>query len=249
MYLVSAKQTRVQSRVDNVEMFSRQLLARCDMSDDQGTPLKPLSYIGYAAGADQRKRQHEACGSSSNWLATLVQAICNVLWGQGRFQMHFMVVCLLSSDGQGMIAEMLLTRIAGAYYNVGGGFCIDVAGKSMESLHFASLTHHQNVDKWNELSEWNSINTSLDGNRTECIRKMHDKRQRQTAARIAKTESVIAETKRVALKLYARKKLWSSTMEKYPDDPGLRDNGEVRSLAAKFIHDFEALRPSGEDSG
>ncbi|XPT04007.1 hypothetical protein M3J09_013091 [Ascochyta lentis] len=79
VFLASTKQARIQSRVESVLLFSRQLIARCEISEQKGTPLKPLVYVGYAARADQRKRQHEACGKSSNWLATLVQAICNVL--------------------------------------------------------------------------------------------------------------------------------------------------------------------------
>lgn len=173
-YLASSKDVRLQSRVENVRRFCKELIARCEVSEQEGTPLKPLTYIGYAGRAERRKRQHEACGKSSNWLATLVQAVCNVLWGQKHFQMHFMVVCLLSCEEQGMIAEMLLTRIAGAYYHTGGGFCIDAAGKSMESLYFHDLTRTENTDRWNELHEWVVKHTDLDATQDECVQKMRE---------------------------------------------------------------------------
>ncbi|KAF2244400.1 hypothetical protein BU26DRAFT_569382 [Trematosphaeria pertusa] len=160
-YLATNSTMRSDARVRNVRLFCQQLLAECDRCEAANKPLKPLLYIGFAAKADRRKRQHEACGQSSNWLATLVQAICNVLWGRGVFKMHFFVICLLHEELQGMAAEMLLTRIPGAYYNAGGGFCIDVAGKSMESIYFKKLSAQDSVDHWNELSEWIDQNTPL----------------------------------------------------------------------------------------
>jgi hypothetical protein len=163
-YLASKSSPRQDCRVENVRLFCQQLLAECDTCEAENRPLKPLLYIGYAARADRRKRQHEACGKSANWLATLAQAICNVLWGRGQFKMHFMVICLLAEKSQGTIAEMLLTRISGAYYNAGGGFCIDVAGKSMESLHFKELTTNQNLDLWNDCVGWVEQNTPLIAN-------------------------------------------------------------------------------------
>jgi len=153
-YLSSKASSRLECRVDNVLLFCQQLLAECARCEAEKIPLKPLTYIGYAAKADRRKRQHEACGKSSNWLATLVQATCNVLWGRGVFKMHFMVICLLAHSRQGMIAEMLLTRISRAYYNMGGGFCIDVAGKSMESLRFQDKNHLR----------WHAYRNSVDSN-------------------------------------------------------------------------------------
>jgi hypothetical protein len=140
----------LECRVENVWLFCRQLLAECERCEAEEQLLKSLLYIGYAVRADRRKLQHEACGKSASWLATLDQTICNILWGRGHFKMHFMVICLLGHKRQGSIAEMLLTGITGAYYNAGGGFCIDVAGKSMESLHFKELTNIQTDNIWNE---------------------------------------------------------------------------------------------------
>lgn len=128
----------------------------------QDKPLKHLLYVGYAAKADRRKRQHEACGKLANWLATLVQATCNVLWGRGQFKMHFMVICVLGEPGQASIAEMLLTRITGAYYNTGGGFCIDVAGKSIAASILSlnqSPVHHMHM--WTQNMRWVLDHTPL----------------------------------------------------------------------------------------
>lgn len=235
-YLASTKQDRIQSRVDNVRLFSRELIARCEESEKKGVPLKPLLYIGYAARADRRKRQHEACGKSSNWLATLVQAICNVLWGQGRFQMHFMVLCLLADEAQGMIAEMLLTRIAGAYYNVGGGFCIDVAGKSMESLHFTKLTHDENVDRWNELGEWVHNNTPVDDHAVACVEKWKAKQKRQTADRVKKTLLTLDQIHDDVAELH---RIYSMCC-KYRNEPEWQTD-EIKALVAKMDADWHEL--------
>lgn len=240
-YLASNTQARVQSRVDNVTVFCQRLIARCEASEKEGTPLKPLTYIGYAARADRRKRQHEACGTSSNWLATLVQAVCNILWGQGHFQMHFMVVCLLTNEFQGMISEMLLTRIAGAYYNVGSGFCIDVAGKSMESLYFTKLTHHQNIDRWIELADWVVQFTPLETSRFECLRIRREKRRQRTAALVAKNEAIEAELMPKLLKHSLWSTICTSALDKYKDDPAIKGNLELHRLVAEYARDFAEL--------
>jgi hypothetical protein len=85
--------------------------------------------------------------------------MCNVLFGGGFYKMN--LICLLAEARQGTVAEMLLTRMSGAYYNTGGGFCIDVAGKSMESLHFKELSSDEATDRWNELFDWVELHTPL----------------------------------------------------------------------------------------
>jgi hypothetical protein len=161
-YLESREGHRSGSRVQVIEDFCLALQARCDQHKDENERLSPpLLYIGYAGKADVRQRQHEACGKSSNFLASLVQAICNVLWGRGAYSMHFFVICVICEEAQGTVAEMLLSRIPGAYYHTGGGFCVDIAGKSMESIHFRKLTREQVVDRWAEISDWVEENTPL----------------------------------------------------------------------------------------
>lgn len=197
-YLASRSNARLTCRVDNVRLFCQKLIAECDRCEANDVPLKPLIYIGYAARADRRKRQHEACGASANWLATLAQALCNVLWGRGSFKMHFMVICLLAEKRQGVVAEMLLTRITVAYYNTGGGFCIDVAGKSMESLHFKQLTTIENQDMWNDYNEWVQKSTPLNANAREqqaryqswCARQAAAQEDRDTTKNLAPDEIV-----------------------------------------------------------
>ncbi|KAF2637113.1 hypothetical protein P280DRAFT_483326 [Massarina eburnea CBS 473.64] len=51
---------------------------------------------------------------------------------------------------EGSILEILA-------YNTGGGFCIDIAGKSLESIHFNKLTHHGRVEKWSDIAKWNDF--------------------------------------------------------------------------------------------
>ena len=83
-FLSTRDSTRSASRVNVIETFCKQLLGECLRCEQENRPLLPLLYIGYAARTDIRKRQHEACGKSSNWLATLVQAICNAVWAPTR---------------------------------------------------------------------------------------------------------------------------------------------------------------------
>ena len=239
-FLASTTQTRLQSRVDNVALFCRQLIARCDISETEEAPLKPLTYIGYASRADHRRRQHEACGSSSNWLATLVQAICNVLWGRGHFQMHFMVVCLLCED-QGMVAEMLLTRIAGAYYNTGGGFCIDVAEKSLEFIHFNKLTHKEDIENWNDLDQWVWDNTPLEANRATDSDRKEEWLLRQAAAENAETDALADKIRLRLVEHRVRYLLLTKTFANDPDGPWFNCTEEKRSLLARYVRDTERL--------
>lgn len=161
-FLATKSDVRSKDRVEVLRKFSERLEARCNaIGDMDGVLSPPLQYIGYAARGDIRQRQHEACGSSSNWLASLVQSLCNKVWGRDRFRMHFFVICPLSEEAQGPVAEMLLTRVPGAYYHGGGGFCIDIAGKSMESIHFSKLSPAQRRDRWTEYAVWVDENTPL----------------------------------------------------------------------------------------
>lgn len=153
-----------EDRVQVIKKFTDQLHARCQVLGPDDLLSPPLLYIGYAARADVRKRQHGACGSSSNWLASLVQAVCNLVWGNGKYMMKFFVVCPISEEPQGPVAEMLLTRVTGAYYHGGSGFCIDIAGKSMESIHFSKLSHLEARDRWAEHDEWAEHNTPVNEN-------------------------------------------------------------------------------------
>ncbi|KAF3004990.1 hypothetical protein E8E13_008414 [Curvularia kusanoi] len=162
--LVSKPGEVSKDRVQVIKKFTDQLHARRQGLEDNTLLPRPLLYIGYAATADIRKRQHEACGSSSNWLASLVQAVCNVLWGRGKYMMKFFVICPISEEPQGPVAEMLLTRVTGAYYHGGSGFCIDIAGKSMESIHFKKLSHIEARDLWAEHDEWVEHNTPVNEN-------------------------------------------------------------------------------------
>lgn len=162
--LLSKSGTQSEDRVQVLKKFCSQLQAQCEASGDSSLLPRPLLYVGYALRADNRQWQHEACGASSNWLASLVQATCNVLWGRGAYRMHIFVVCLLCEEDQGPVAEMLLTRVPGAYYHGGSGFCIDIAGKSMESIHFRKLTHKEARNRWAEFDEWVDQNTPRNKN-------------------------------------------------------------------------------------
>lgn len=54
--------------------------------------------------------------------------------------MHFFNTCILSEEAQGPAAEMLLIRVLRAYYHISPGFCIDIAGKSMEGNHHSNCS-------------------------------------------------------------------------------------------------------------
>lgn len=177
---------RSEDRVDVLSRFCDGLERRFVGTDETSLLSPPLLYIGYAARGDIRKRQHEACGESSNWLATLVQSICNTVWGRQSYRMHFFAVCPLGEEPEGPVAEMLLTRVPGAYYHNGGGFCIDIAGKSMESIHFATLSVVQREDTWNEALDWVYKNTPFEENWTrkaKIQREARDKLQYMAAPR------------------------------------------------------------------
>jgi len=221
-FLATKSGTRSEDRLDVLRKFSDRLEARCEAADDgSGTTLlsPPLLYIGYAARGDIRQRQHEACGSSSNWLATLVQSFCNVVWGRGSFRMHFFAICPLSEEQQGPVAEMLLTRIPGAYYHNGGGFCIDIAGKSMESIHFNKLNAAQREERWNDFGDWIDQNTPANKNwekheNADNLRKEQLQAKRQTQEE--EIEAYIAQVAEAHYTCQAHKthELWQTPEQK-----------------------------------
>lgn len=218
-FLSTRDSTRSASRVNVIETFCRQLLGECLRCEQENRQLPPLLYIGYAARTDIRKRQHEACGKSSNWLATLVQAICNAVWGSDSYKMNFFVICPLAEKRQGVVAEMLLTRILGAYYTAGGGFCIDIAGKSMESIHFRKLTVGENIDHWNELYAWVEKHTPLTENYKLERARSADVKRRQKAEEKAALEHEADDSREDILSTLKDLSEYYHTCQQYKDDP------------------------------
>ncbi|KAF2430223.1 hypothetical protein EJ08DRAFT_679285 [Tothia fuscella] len=91
----------------------------------------PLAYVGYARDAAARNDQHHD-HKSSNFLMDLTEATCMHLFNR-RYRMKRHIVALLCDLTQAQSAEVLITVIANAYADTGGGFAHHSAAESAES--------------------------------------------------------------------------------------------------------------------
>jgi uncharacterized protein YifE (UPF0438 family) len=181
-------------RVQCLVLFCDAFRLQVSIAEAAGEAGIKLQYVGYAIKAGRRERQHEACGSSSNWLATLAQSVINVVLDK-RYKMHFYPVCLLVEEQQGFIAEAFLTRIASAYYHTGAGFCIDIAGKSMSSVHMTRSTAEQRARNWGRLSLWVREETDLKDVLTAQARFREQRKAKRELERVQDLEARRARAK------------------------------------------------------
>jgi hypothetical protein len=120
--------------------------------NEQVLPLElPLVEIGYAHNCPNRLKNHKN-HTSSNYLMNLMEAVATYLKSRGRFagrsyRMAQHIIYNLWQPEQGILAEMLFTRIGHGYIYNGGGFSHHPAGLSNESV----LTKNKGVEKWNQL--------------------------------------------------------------------------------------------------
>lgn len=127
--------------------FSRALTRLVDEATKENkTHIPFLQYVGYAIKGTQRKKQHDLLTSTS-WLFLFTKYVCATWKNFPPINMHNFTVCLITEEVVGPIAEMLLTRLARAYY-FAGGFSIGQAGASMTSLRLAKLSQVDREKVW-----------------------------------------------------------------------------------------------------
>ncbi|RYN43325.1 hypothetical protein AA0113_g11599 [Alternaria arborescens] len=110
------------------------------------THIPFLQYVGYAIKGTQRKKQHDSLASTS-WLFLFTKYVCATWKNFLPTNMRNFTVCLITEEAIGPVAEMLLARLARAYY-FAGGFSIGQAGASMSSLRLAKLSQVDREKVW-----------------------------------------------------------------------------------------------------
>ncbi|KAH6867105.1 hypothetical protein BKA58DRAFT_442096 [Alternaria rosae] len=115
------------------------------------TTMPVMQYVGYAKNVKVRSKQHDKMGDSSNWLCIFARAVLLAMGYDPKVDLF--TVCLISEEWDGPVAEMLITRLARAYY-LAGGFSIAQAGASMASIKMRDLTDEKRKAYWDENIEW-----------------------------------------------------------------------------------------------
>lgn len=124
-----------------VKEFVQALVERLDECGDESQPLEPpLWYCAYSSEFDERDSQQFLYGSAGSWLTGLFMSVSEALCGS-RYSMKPLCVCILADEPHGTISELMITRLASAYYHTGCGFTVDVAGSSTTSLLTTKLSH------------------------------------------------------------------------------------------------------------
>jgi hypothetical protein len=151
-YLCTGKNAIDPSRKHRLLTFARVLTKNvqdCRIRDDRHVPM--MHYIDYAVKASVCQKQHNAKGESTNWLCVFALTVLTAMGANP--EMHNYTVCLINEEWDGAIGEMLLTRLARAYYFV-GGFSIAQAGASMASIKLPKLDEEQREAIWKECVDW-----------------------------------------------------------------------------------------------
>ena len=142
-YLQTKSCGRSDCRVTVVKEFVQALVERLDECDDESQPLEPpLRYCAYSSEFDERDSQQFLYGSAGSWLTALFMSVSEALCGS-RYSMKPLCVCILADEPHGTISELMITRLASAYYHTGCGFTVDVAGSSTTSLLTTKLSHDE----------------------------------------------------------------------------------------------------------
>lgn len=133
--------------------FSRALNRLADEAKKENkTHIPFLQYVGYAIKGTQRKKQHDSLASTS-WLFLFTKYVCATWKNFPPTNMRNFTVCLITEEAIGPVAEMLLARLARAYY-FAGGFSIGQAGASMSSLRLAKLSQVDREKVWEENAQY-----------------------------------------------------------------------------------------------
>jgi hypothetical protein len=163
--------------VKNIQVFADKLDSLYDHCTARHEIFMPLvQYVGYAIKASVRQYQHES-HSATNYLCMFVHTLAEALWPQ-TYEMRTFTICLITEEWGRPVSEMLLTRLAHAYYHA-GGFSIDQAGKSMRSLYMDKLTPEERQEVWEGCLEWVENNTPYHKNTKLEIPHRERLRQRQ----------------------------------------------------------------------
>jgi len=139
-----------------------------------------------------------------------------------------------------VVAEMLLSRVSGAYYNTGRGFCIDIAGKSIESIHFRKLTPEQKIDCWNELTAWVHEHTSVAQNwALQEARAKAVKQERASRAEQALRQQILASAETQSTLEDVQK--YYALCQEWKDDPNWQTE-EAKALVKSSKALWEDMR-------
>lgn len=115
-------------------------------------PLAPFTEVGYTIESEARKRAH-ATGANSNRLMTLLKLICDDEWPQ-RFQIQYHDVYCIPAVDHAAIGEIVITMLAHAYTQNGGGLNCFPAGLSVHSAETVTAA------EWEDNLEWNDVNAA-----------------------------------------------------------------------------------------
>lgn len=157
--------------------FSRVLKKTVLSCRERGTKTVPvMQYVGYAVKPNVHAPHHAATGKSTNWLCLFVQAVLTAM--ELRPHMATFTVGLVSEECNGLIAEMLITRLARGYH-FAGGFNIAQGGTSMASVKLRDLTDKEQEESWDRSITWIKSNTQYRQHQDDEIARRRDLPRRQ----------------------------------------------------------------------
>jgi hypothetical protein len=214
------------TRVKRVKQFVRAIekrLAEIPVTEHDEPLALPLSEVGYANGCHNRLDSH-AKHDSSNYIMTLVEAVS--IWAKDQGELGFdkdfripqFIIYNCWQVEQGVIAEIVLSRLCHAYIYNGGGFSHYPAGLSNDTCR----AKNPYWEGWYELIYYAKDNTPLIANlkrdrelvrewriqeldkkraKIDALKQVHDMKRRAFAAEIEASLEAKKEQQRQQMRM------------------------------------------------
>ncbi|KAI4615866.1 hypothetical protein J4E80_006285 [Alternaria sp. BMP 0032] len=117
-----------------LQRFSRTLTRLADQAEKENkTHIPFLQDVGYATKGLKDERKYGNGRSGTSWLFLFTKYILESWKDISTVKMHHFTIALIVDVSLGPVGQMLLSRLARAYY-FAGGFTISQAGASMSIL-------------------------------------------------------------------------------------------------------------------
>ncbi|KAL6711502.1 hypothetical protein ACN47E_004436 [Coniothyrium glycines] len=156
-FLQDSNKKRHTGKVRVLQAWARGLLKLAKDAEAEKRACIPfLRYVGYALDGNQRAKQHDSLQTS--WLYLFARIIMPKL--NLKFEMCNFTVCVIPEEAAAPVAEMLVTRMARAYY-FAGGFSIGQAGASVKSMALDKLTDAERKAKFAGFIDFATKKTTL----------------------------------------------------------------------------------------
>lgn len=143
-----------QQRLKVLTTFASALGKIASQAERTGRPTIPvMHHVGYSINSHHRRNLHQSPGSTATWLTQFVLAAAKALNISTHLASY--TVYVVPERPRGPVAEMLLSRLARAYYFTGGLSCCTTAcTASVAHMRSDAVTEEQEKKWWDDAEKY-----------------------------------------------------------------------------------------------